>query len=360
MHRDCISTTGPSLAVWRNTLYVAYRGCASAQLWWSFYDGNAWSPDSRIRDYSSSTGASLVTFHNALYITWKSDQDSSICYAKFDGSAWGPVKQTDFTTATRPSVTVWGDRTEQKLFMSWRGDDMDENIYYSFFDGSSWAPIQKIPNAVSSEGPALVYFRGAIHAVWKGGSEDETIWHSFLDSVSWSEPRPLGGPIACTFTPSLVVFQEQLYVAWKGREGDTRIWWTRTSGQDINANLTSGYGVNVPVGSQPVASYDSRDVPAAGASIGSGDSRDIPIEDGSRNTEKLPITAVTEGSVHPDSSRTERAYVEESDISKITTAPPGSDMYGLADIKKGVKKGVKKGKEDLSEMFSKLRHKKDP
>ena len=257
----------------------------------------------------SSVGASLAVFRGVLHAAGKGvEGDEGIWHATFDGSTWARPKPvpSPATTSARPSLTVWSDGPEQKLVMAWKGGSDEHTIWYSTFDGSCWSPQQPIPNATSNDGPALVFFQGAIYAAWRGSGDDERMWYASYNGTSWTNPELLPNPFAHgSLGPALVVFHDQLYAAWKGREGDGRVLWTRTATVS-KATDASTVGERGDIGGEPVSTP-----------IGSGN----------------------------DGGRVRRSSSSDEDDS------------GLSDIKRGVQKGMKKGKSQLSDAWSKFKHK---
>jgi hypothetical protein len=338
------STVGPSLATFRGSLWAICKGSGNDRdLWYSSFDGTSWAGWRRTGG-GTNFGGALAVFHGVLYMVYGDRDNEGIWYRTFDGSSWCDFKAgpSASVTGARPSLAVCNDSSGhgQKLVVAWRGLGEDETIYYSTFDGSSWTPKQPIPNAASNDGPALILFRNALYAAWRGPGEDERIYYSWFDGTLWVQPIPLATSFVGSMGPAMVVFNDQLYLAWKGRQGDSRIWWTRASA--IIANLKD---LNAPI-----ANYGSK--PMASAPVESNYDRNPPIPPQAvRNqaTESIPGTNEVLGSA---SIATPLVGSEE-----IGGKSLDSDDYGFSDIKKGVKKGVTKGKGELSEMWSKIRHK---
>lgn len=306
----CTATTiGGSLAVFHGKLCVLYRGAKSDNVWFTSFNGNSWDESDCATGFHSSVGASLAVFRGALHAAGKGvEGDDGIWHAIYDGSTWAKSCSvpTPAATSARPSLAVWNDGLGQKLFMAWKGSNGDERIWHSTFDGSVWTAPETIPNAASSDGPALVLFQGAIYAAWRGPGDDERIWYASYNGTSWTNPELLTNPFAVgSLGPALVVFHDQLYAAWKGGEGDSRILWTRAS------VMSKAIAVSSSVQNAPTAST------SVDGHIGSG---------------------------------------KDDELVQRLSDTDNAD-YGLSDIKRGLKKGIEKGKGDLSDVWSKLKHK---
>jgi hypothetical protein len=61
------------------------------RLWYSSFNGTAWTAQKQITGVGSSVGAGLALFGSALYAAWKGESgDQSIWYSSFNGTTWTP------------------------------------------------------------------------------------------------------------------------------------------------------------------------------------------------------------------------------------------------------------------------------
>jgi hypothetical protein len=391
-----VSTVAPSLVVFRGTLWAAMRGHGDTQqIWFAGFDGNSWS-DFRGTGRNTSINGSLAIFRGIVYLAFNGMRgNEGIYYTTFDGAAWPDPKQVPNPVASnaQPSLATWSDNSNQgqKLVLAYKGNGDDETLWYTTYDGAVWTPQQPIPHAFSTDGPALVFFRGLIYAVWRGPSNDESMRFSTFNGTYWTNPLPLPNHFASSVSPSLVVFKDQIYAAFKGPEGDNRIWWIEASIEATNPVPSSppiggGYGGTVPfegsyvAGSTPIqptnAPIQSSDSSISGTTpaaqpIGGGYGGVAPSE-GSYFAESptihptnTPIQSTTSSVPSPpvaiapvDNSYTGNTGLPgpSSTSGNVERKSEDSDDYGLSDIKKGVKKGVAKGKGELAGMLSKFRH----
>jgi hypothetical protein len=230
----------PSLAVFNGKLYMAWKGSASAtgttddqHIYYNYFDGAKWSPQQRVSDGvqpATSSGPSLAVFNNKLYMAWEGSSDSHIYYNYFDGAKWSPQQRVSDgvqpATSDRPSLAVFND----KLYMAWWGlnsaSHVDWSMYYNYFDGAKWSPQQAVSRASAREGeyntahgPSLAFFNGKLYMAWVGSiANSDHIYYSYFDGTNWSpEQRVLGAVEPETYdNPSLVVFNDKLYMAWRG------------------------------------------------------------------------------------------------------------------------------------------------
>jgi len=87
-----LSSEGPSLAVFNNILYAAWKGMYGDQiLWWSTFNGTSWAQQRQIPGALSSVGPDIGVFGNALYMVWKGMLgDQRIWWSTFNGAGWAP------------------------------------------------------------------------------------------------------------------------------------------------------------------------------------------------------------------------------------------------------------------------------
>lgn len=330
----------PSLISFRGTLHAVVKGDGSDErIYWSTFDGTSWI-NWRGTDRYTACGMSLTIFGGAVFMVYNGmRRDDGIYYTKFDGSTWPNPSQVPGITGSsaEPSIAVWNDNSGTRLVLAWKGKDADETLWFSTFDGSTWSPQTRIPNAASSDGPALALFRGEIYAAWKGPGEDARIWFSRYDGSQWANPAPFPSSFASIRAPSLVVFRDQLYISFRGCEGDTRIFWHCISSVAQEAPATAqGPGHEVH---KSIENY--------------------PIQPPFTQVTDPPVPTVPVPNAPSTSDRVESEPFATTPRITGVGKESGSegDDYGIKEIQRGLKKGIAKGKGDLSEMFSKLKHK---
>jgi hypothetical protein len=82
-------------------------------------------------------------------------KDSSLWWTRWDGSAWTPdQKLTMHSAAEGPALTVYKDR----LYCVHRGAG-DQRLWWTVFDGSSWSADERLPGHHSAEAPAAIAYR---------------------------------------------------------------------------------------------------------------------------------------------------------------------------------------------------------
>jgi hypothetical protein len=220
---------GVALGSYRGALYALGR-VGNTELYWSWFDGSSWTGLTWWRGHHSTHEASLMAYRGLLYTACKGGGgDSQIWYGFYDGTSWSDAfRASDFRTTCRPSLTVCGEGSEQKLFMAWKGDGGDDRIYYSTFNGTAWSPKEAMPLTASSiDGPSVTFAHGYVYVVWTGSGDDESIMVSAFNGSTWTDPQPVSGTTEGCYKPSAMVYRDELYISWRGRNGT--LWWSRTT-----------------------------------------------------------------------------------------------------------------------------------
>ncbi len=182
-----VSTNSPSLAVFGNRLFAACKGFRllprgedDQGIYWSSFDGTGWAPRQNISGFVSTNGPSLAVFGNRLFAAFKGARyggydDQGIFWSSFDGTDWAdPTELAGVGSAIGPSLAVFQDR----LFATWKGAGGDQGIHWSSFDGTGWAPQQNIAGVGSAIGPSLAVFQDRLFAAWKGATDQGIYWSS--------------------------------------------------------------------------------------------------------------------------------------------------------------------------------------
>jgi|GEM_PF-563395 len=269
--RSCLTSCGPALAVYKDKLYMAWKGMTGDEsIWYSCFNGSIWSVQQQVKSgptiFKTSHGPALAVYKDELYLAWKGmGNDPDICYSCFNGIQWTMQRQvksgpTIFKTSHGPALAVYRGKftvDNDKLYMAWKGVPGDEHIWYSCFNGTQWTMQQSVPGALTSCGPALAtyskYWEHAksydpyykdLYMVWKGSDTGnnngnntqiwQTIWYKVkvtpntessdvitCDSglgEGWQSPKLTSAANNTSDTPALVVFNGKLYMAWKKQD----------------------------------------------------------------------------------------------------------------------------------------------
>jgi hypothetical protein len=222
------SSAGPALTSYRGKLFAAWKGVLGDEgIYWSTLTGTTWAAQQTDHSIGTSTGVSLATLNGLLYLIWKGvEGDQAIYWRTFDGTTWTPQQRiSGVATSHGPSLAVFDGR----LYAAWKGMWDDQAIYWSSFDGASWAPQQRISGVGSSAGPSLLAVDGVLLAAWKGLLGDQGIYWSTFNGSAWTPQRIVPG-VATSMGPGLGSFDGTGVMAWKGMWGDQGIYWSTFNG----------------------------------------------------------------------------------------------------------------------------------
>lgn len=181
------TTARPALVVWGGVLYMAWKGSNDTGIWWTTYtDESGWAANPvvqrRIPNVSTSDGPTLAVYNNVLYMAWKNSTDPEVWWTRtFDGNTWDPQRLVPGVgTSGSPSLAP----LNGSLYMAWKGKPGDQAIWWSAFNGESWstpngAVQQPVPYIATSDGPCLVNIgglEGPLYLGWKGADSDIRIF----------------------------------------------------------------------------------------------------------------------------------------------------------------------------------------
>jgi hypothetical protein len=173
------SFSGPALASFQNKLHMAWRGVETDhRLFWATFDGQSdnpqWSSQCVLDNGGSSSGPALAVFRDKLYLAWRGvNDDRTLYWATFDGSAptlpcaqqWSlPHRKDDRASEAGPALVIFRDQ----LLMFWRGVETntssDQRLFFATFDGQpDWSGQKLVGPLRSCRKPALATFRNKLY-----------------------------------------------------------------------------------------------------------------------------------------------------------------------------------------------------
>jgi hypothetical protein len=179
------SIDSPALAVFQNKLFMAWRGVNEDRtLYWATFDGNSpslpcaqqWSPQRRKDDRGSATGPALVVFRDQLFMFWRgvesdTSNDQRLYFATFDGQPdWSGQKFVGpLQSFRKPGVVSFrnklyiadmGTVSESPGGREPPGAIVDAILDYTTFDGENpQVPMLAVGDgATSVASPAMAVF----------------------------------------------------------------------------------------------------------------------------------------------------------------------------------------------------------
>ena len=75
-------------------------------IWWSSFDGNAWSPQTPFTDGHSSSSPALANLFGTRYMAWKGRDNNTLSWSIFDGNTWSPPEAlSDGQSSNGPALS---------------------------------------------------------------------------------------------------------------------------------------------------------------------------------------------------------------------------------------------------------------
>ena len=221
-----------AVQAFNNKLYMVWKGIErDDRVFFSSFNGSAWTPQQQVPNILSSSGVSLAVFAGKLYMAWKGTLgDQGIYFTHFDGATWAPQQLVaGIGTSVGPSLTVLGNT----LFMAWKGVEQDQRIFFNQFNGSTWTAQQLVPGVGTSVAPSVMNFNGVVYMMWKGQNADQRLYWSKFNGTGFAPQQVMVG--ATSEGASLSVFNNSLYAVWKGVAGDQSMWFANCNGSAWSA-----------------------------------------------------------------------------------------------------------------------------
>ncbi len=153
----------PAVAIYNNTLYVAFKRKNSDDVFYVTRTGNGWSSPSKIDHVSTDVGPSLCAYDNKLYLAFKKADSHSMYYVKYKaGEGWSDKHKISHDKTTRtPQMLAKGNM----LYVAFKGGSTSR-LYLKRYDGDDWALHRKLesemqtdhyPTLINSDDPSQIY-----------------------------------------------------------------------------------------------------------------------------------------------------------------------------------------------------------
>ena len=173
----------PSAVLWAGGISVFHQGNGDGQLWYDYFDGTNWYPDTLVPNLGISGSPSTVVYNGLLYVFHQgSNNDGQLWYSSNDGTNWTADTQVqNLGMSGSPSAVLWADGIS--VFHQ-GGENNPGSLWYSYFDGTNWYPDTLVPNLGMSASPSCV-------AVMPTTSIDYSIWSLQEPSGSGTSPTTI-------------------------------------------------------------------------------------------------------------------------------------------------------------------------
>lgn len=258
------SSQSPAVANFASSLIVTYRGTGDNNLiYQSLYSSSTWSQDLPIKvsghNIGTSAGPSLAVFNNTLYMAYRSsakiDGEYPIMLATLAGgqtsnTAWQgdtPLKinSEQLPTDHAPSLTVQGTGGSARLWLGWQ---KDSDLFTATFDGTTWTNNGQIEDVASNGTPSSNYnaaicgYGSSVWVIFKARHSNHLMWAAYNTVTKlWSgnldieDKRGIMAKPKSDRPPGIAVFENSMYITYKG-EGSNDIYQAMLTDQAWSGN----------------------------------------------------------------------------------------------------------------------------
>jgi hypothetical protein len=180
------SSTSPSLAVTGTTLWVAWKGHTTDNIYYSSFAGKSWSAQQvAVSDATSFSPTIAPTRISAapLAFAWTTSKGAIgygiLGFLGFESIGTVPAAGTN----AAPALDFMSAAPGTTMYLAWKGTSTDRvffdevaNFSESTFGPGTWAGQAALPSALTSAGPGLTNIGTKLYALYKGHSTDK-IWY---------------------------------------------------------------------------------------------------------------------------------------------------------------------------------------
>ncbi|MCA6060503.1 hypothetical protein HUF18_12000 [Thalassolituus sp. ST750PaO-4] len=186
-----------------------------------------WNIPKQINSHKSGDKPSLAVFNNQLYVAFKGSGSNAIYISRSsDGVSWSAAKRINsHQSAYSPTLAVVKVNGADHLVAGFRGSSSKRLYFTHTVDGTNW--ISAVKNSEqSSNAPYLAEHNGALFAAFKGAStRDLYVMKSTDAGMSWTNAISLSNRYRSNRAPAIASHNGKLYMVFKGISTNN-IYWT--------------------------------------------------------------------------------------------------------------------------------------
>lgn len=244
------TSASPAVANFSGSLLFTYKGMDNTGLYQCLLKDGTWSQDTAITvggvAIGSTDGPSLAVFNNTLYMAYRSSAKIDGEYpivlstlangltgaSQWQGNAALSIGDANLPTDHAPSLTVQGSGSSARLWLGWQ---KDSDLFTATFDGNSWVNNGQIEDVgsngtpSSNEGPALCGYGSSVWVIFKARHSNNLMWAAYnVVTKLWSgnldieDKRGIMDKPKSKLPPGIAVFDESMYITYKD-DGDNDI-----------------------------------------------------------------------------------------------------------------------------------------
>ena len=198
-----IDTCGVVHVVWDDT-----RG--NYDIWWSYHDGEGWSPPVNISNDPRCSFAPKIVMDpsNRLFVFWH-DYSGHVWYTCRDGDTWSTPDSVPVNRDIAwPDVAV---DSENRPYVVWEQRSNGYWAYYSHCDESGWHMPYCLGYGFRPNIAVDLY--NNVHIVWTG--EGPELWYTQWDGEAWDSAMDISGTASSSLQEDICTdIAGNVYVVW--------------------------------------------------------------------------------------------------------------------------------------------------
>lgn len=239
------TSASPAVANFSNCLLFTYRG-GGGGLYQCLYDGKTWSQDTAIliggKGIDTSDAPSLVVFNNTLYMAYRSPAEINGDYVimlstlatgltganQWTGNTALSISGANLPTDHAPSLTVQGTGSSARLWLGWQ---QSSDLFTATFDGKNWTNNGQIEDVgsngtpASNYGPALCGYGNSVWVIFKARHSNNLMWAAYnVVNQVWTgnqdieDKRGIMDKPKSDRPPGIALFEDSMYITYKAED----------------------------------------------------------------------------------------------------------------------------------------------
>lgn len=240
------TSASPAVANFSGRLLLTYRGGDNDLIYQCLYQKETWSQNTAItvngHNIGTSDGPSLAVFNNTLYMAYRSsakiDGEYPIMLAtlasgftganQWQGDSAINIGGKNLPTDHAPSLTVQGTGSSARLWLGWQ---KDSDLFTASFDGTNWTNNGQIKDVgsngtpSSNYGPAMCGYDNSVWVIFKARHSNQLMWAAYnVVTKLWSgnqdieDKRGIMDKPKSNLPPGIALFDGSMYITYKGED----------------------------------------------------------------------------------------------------------------------------------------------
>jgi uncharacterized protein YkwD len=180
-----VLTSGPDVSSWSATRSDVFVRGTDSGLWWSSWQGAAWSSWTPLGGILTSDPAVVSSGPNQLDVFVRGT-DSGLWWSSWRGTSWSSWTPLGGILTSGPEVASWG---PGRLDVFVRGTD--NGLWHRWLDATGWHNWEPLGGILTADPGAVAWGVNRLDVFARG--TDNALWHRSWDTNGWSNWDRLGG-----------------------------------------------------------------------------------------------------------------------------------------------------------------------